>query len=67
MSQQKVNMFYQAILEGIKDTFFFQQIKEPTRYREGDIPSLLDLVFNNENMMKICNICQNLERVITKF
>ncbi|MEW8545255.1 MAG: reverse transcriptase family protein [Candidatus Thiodiazotropha sp.] len=45
------NHISNIFLEGIKDTFFFQHIKEPTRYREGNIPSLLDLVFTNEENM----------------
>ena len=35
-------------LEGIKDCFLFQHIREPTRFREGQIPSILDLTFANE-------------------
>jgi len=32
----------------MNDLFLFQRITEPTRYRQGDHPSLLDLVLTNE-------------------
>ena len=40
-----------VFLEGIKDCFLFQQVMEPTRLREGQSPSILDLVFTNEEYM----------------
>ena len=46
-----MHIIYQAFLEGIKDTFFFKHIKEPTRCREGNFPSLRDQVFTNEENM----------------
>ena len=38
-------------LEGIKDFFLFQHVREPTRFREGQIPSVLDLILTNEENM----------------
>ena len=35
-------------MEGVMDSFLFQQVKELTRYREGQEPSILDLIFTNE-------------------
>ena len=40
-----------VFLEGIKDCYLFQQVTEPTRLREGQSPSILDLVFTNEENM----------------
>lgn len=38
------NSFDEQLLEFIHDTSSYQHIREPTRFREGQIPSLLDLV-----------------------
>ena len=38
-------------LEGIKDFFLFQHVREPTCFREGQIPSILDLILTNEENM----------------
>ncbi|MES9905973.1 MAG: reverse transcriptase family protein [Sedimenticola sp.] len=38
-------------LEITRDNFLFQHVLEPTRYREGYTPSLLDLIFTNEEAM----------------
>ena len=38
-------------LELISDCFLTQHVKEPTRFREGQLPSLLDLVLTNEDGM----------------
>ena len=38
-------------IEKIKDLFLFQHVKEATRYRVGQEPSLLDLIFTNEEDM----------------
>ena len=38
-------------LEGIKDFFLFQDVGEPTRFREGQTPSILDLILTNEENM----------------
>ena len=50
-SPENENHISSIFLEGVKDTFFFQHCKEPTRYRENQIPSILDLVFTNEENM----------------
>ncbi len=38
-------------LECIKDCFLFQHVQRPTRLREGNVPSILDLVLTNEEDM----------------
>ena len=38
-------------LEVVRDSFLFQYVKQPTRYRNENTPSLLDLVFTNEKGM----------------
>ena len=38
-------------LEPVRDTYLHQHVKEPTRYRSHNIPSLLDLIFTNEEHM----------------
>ena len=38
-------------VECIRDTYWFQHVKQPTRVREGYEPSLLDLIFTNEENM----------------
>ena len=40
-----------VFLESIWDTFLFQHVKEPTRCREGQVPSLVDLVLWNKELM----------------
>jgi hypothetical protein len=42
-------------IECIRDCFIHQHVDFPTRYREGNIPSTLDLVFTNEEQL-ISNI-----------
>lgn len=37
--------------EGVKDSFFFQHVQEPTGYREYHVPSVLDLIVTNEKHM----------------
>ena len=40
-------------LEVIRDCYLHQHVLQPTRFRQGTVPSLLDLVFTNEeNMVK---------------
>ncbi|MES9881006.1 MAG: reverse transcriptase domain-containing protein, partial [Sedimenticola sp.] len=39
------------LLEIIRDNYLFQHVKEPTRYRENNIPSLIDLILTNEEGM----------------
>ena len=50
-STENENRISSLFLEGIKDTYFFQHCKESTRYRENQVPSLLDLIFTNEENM----------------
>ena len=38
-------------METIKDLFLKQHVTEPTRYRNGEEPSLLDLIMTNEDGM----------------
>lgn len=38
-------------LECVRDTYFFQHVKQPTRIREGNEPTVLDLIFSNEEEM----------------
>ncbi|XP_069134268.1 uncharacterized protein [Argopecten irradians] len=38
-------------LECVRDTFLYQHIHKPTRYREGQNPSILDLVFSNDEQI----------------
>ena len=38
-------------LSTVQDTFLFQHVTEPTRFREGFSPSLLDLILTNEEGM----------------
>jgi len=42
------NHHIEPFLESVDSMFLFQHVTEPTRYRLGDTPSLLDLVFTNE-------------------
>ena len=41
----------QLFLDCIQDVYWYQHVQSPTRYREGEEPSLLDLVFTNEEAM----------------
>ena len=48
-------------VECIRDTFWFQHIKLPTRVRQGNEPSVLDLIFSNEeNMVENVNLLASL-------
>ena len=38
-------------LENMRDNYFFQHVTECTRLRENNLPSLLDLIFSNEENM----------------
>ena len=40
-----------GLLECIRDFYLFQHIKQPTRFRSGQEPSILDLVLTNEENM----------------
>ena len=37
-----------AFIGSVQDSLLFQHIKHPTRYRLGESPNTLDLVFTNE-------------------
>ena len=39
------------LLECIRDCYLYQHITEPTRFRTGETPSVLDLVLTNEDHM----------------
>lgn len=38
-------------IEAIRDHYFFQHTKEPTRFREHNISTYLDMIFTNEEGM----------------
>ena len=38
-------------LECVRDCYLFQHVKQPTRFRDGQEPSILDLVLTNEEHM----------------
>ena len=40
-----------VFFEGIKDCFVLQYVREPTRFREGQITSILDILLTNEDNM----------------
>ena len=46
----------ERFVECIRDTYMYQHISEPTRYREGNRPTIDDLVFSTE-MNSITRIC----------
>ena len=41
----------EQFLEAIKDSFLYQHASDPTHYRTGNTPSILDLIFTNEEHM----------------
>ena len=43
--------FASQFLECVRDSFLYQHVRECTRYRAGDEPSVLDLLFTNEENM----------------
>ncbi|MEW8548552.1 MAG: reverse transcriptase domain-containing protein [Candidatus Thiodiazotropha sp.] len=48
--------FASLFLESVRDSFLYQHVREFTRYRAGDEPSVLDLLFTNEeNMINTIN------------
>ena len=48
----------EIFIECIRDSYLYQHIKEPTRQRGGDKPSVLDLIFTNEeNTVTDIEIC----------
>ena len=40
-----------AFLEAILDSYLVQHVRQPTRFRHGDAPHTLDLIFSNEEGM----------------
>ena len=54
MSVNPRNDHVESFIDTIQDLFLFQHIQEPTRFRPGTTPSLLDLVFTNEAISFIC-------------
>ena len=51
MSVNPGNAHVESFIDTIQDLFLFQHIQEPTRFRPGTTPSLLNLVFTNEANM----------------
>ena len=47
-NESHISMFF---MEGVKDSFLFQQVKERTKHRDGQEPSILGLIFTNEENM----------------
>ena len=41
----------ETFLEVVNDSYLYQHVCDPTRIREGNIPSVLDLIFTNEENM----------------
>jgi len=50
-SLNEENSIESIFVEGIKDLYLYQHVRYPTRYREGNVPSILDLVLTNEEDM----------------
>ena len=53
LGETSVGEEHRAILflESIQDSYLFQHVREPTRYKNDYIPSVLDLVLSNEEHM----------------
>lgn len=43
--------YAQQIIDELNDLFLYQHVDKPTRYRQNQIPSILDLVISNEEHM----------------
>ena len=43
------------LLQSLADCFLFQHVQQPTRYRVGESPNILDLILSNEEGM-VCNL-----------
>ena len=58
-------------LEIVKDNFLYQHVKQVTRVRQGCCPSILDLVFTNEenmvNSIEYCSPLGNSDHVVLTF
>ena len=52
-STEKETHTSKLFLECLRDSFLYQHVKEPTWYRFQNIPSILDLIFTNEESMVI--------------
>ena len=50
-SSEGINSCSSTFVECIKDLFLYQHVESDTRFREGQAPSRLDLVFTNEKEM----------------
>ena len=50
-SAENENHIATQFLECIKDCFLFQDVREPTRYRSQNVPSILDLILTNESKL----------------
>jgi hypothetical protein len=46
-------------VENLKDNFLYQHVREPTRFRDGQNPSLDDLILTNEEDMVECVAINN--------
>ena len=51
ISSAPPNHISHAFVEVIQDCFLHQHVSEPTRFRIGEVPSTLDLIFSNEEGM----------------
>jgi len=47
-SAARDNHFSQILLQAIADCFLFQHVRQPTRFRHGESPNILDLILSNE-------------------
>ena len=50
-SFESVTHISSLFLEYVRDSFLYQHVKDFTRYRDGQEPSILDLIFTNEEDM----------------
>ena len=48
LSGSTTHSHVEPFLDSVDDLFLFQHVNEPTRIRQGESPSLIDLVFTNE-------------------
>ena len=51
LSGSTTNCHITPFLDSVDDLYLFQHVTEPTRIRQDESPSLLDLVFTNEQDM----------------
>ena len=50
-SETSENHISSRFIECIRDFFLFQHVLAPTRFRSDNVPSILDLIFTNEEYM----------------